>query len=509
MNKKLIKSILSVACGLGISTSIPFLSTSCGSNSSSSKNFCKLTLVGGTSAALTKKGNFVDYAINQPISARSHDRSANWVEIGPNSLKFYDIESGHTEEECWNAIYEKNTDNWFKYIASDDNGKGMWHLYIECKTEMTFSFSMQFRVLGGTQEMIGGVMHDSTIVSDICDLRFFPEHPQNPVKEIGDLENITYTINKNNYSQFTPEWIANDLNSKWTDVNDSAISTWFNDNIESFPGKPTTLDWSNFIDTFVDSQNESINKIRANFLGFLEVLEVANFINEINNPEKYGRDPGLYYLTDWTYGTDTVSQSIWLPEDKKTDDMKLSKDDLSNISVTVRIDSIIANNSNVSHYNYNPIITNVSNIVMLNGKQIQGVVYNPVASQQTSGLNRALSTSWVWSDDEGLEIRPKNATKVYSEYDYGHEITVDDYNDDFAFDLQNNYESDIFDTPDSESELDGTFNFLGFGGGNGTYKNQKYIVELLKAIFPNASQFNIYMEYYDPSWNMNRVCVTC
>ena len=32
MNKKLIKTIASIACGLGIGSSIPFISTSCGSN---------------------------------------------------------------------------------------------------------------------------------------------------------------------------------------------------------------------------------------------------------------------------------------------------------------------------------------------------------------------------------------------------------------------------------------------------------------------------------------------
>ncbi|MDE7433806.1 MAG: hypothetical protein K2M43_01515 [Mycoplasmoidaceae bacterium] len=74
MNKKLIKTIASITCGLGIVGTMPLIATSC-----KKINYFApyLTLNGGSDESISYADDYVDFIVNEPASKTYKDRSHN------------------------------------------------------------------------------------------------------------------------------------------------------------------------------------------------------------------------------------------------------------------------------------------------------------------------------------------------------------------------------------------------------------------------------------------------
>lgn len=475
MNRKIIKTITSVACGLGIVSSIPFV-TSC--KSGSSQNYASVKLVQGCDRELSGEGDFVDYIIDEPVSPGYHNREHNGHDVSQfapqsvigqdfkytaDSMRPYFVNNFWPESE---GIYTGDdkvpyTQEFPTYGFYYDKANDQWHFMFKLAKAIPWDFNIKFSITIGVPQS-SDPDDKKFYITNSETLYFYPSDDSKTKSiEVGNLTSVTYKFNTNffaNENHITPAKIATDLKAKM-------------DNITTGPTTKTYRGWADWLtETIINSSDPEINKYRSNILSYLFVMEQYCFFEELYDPSKFSYDGTTFNISDYQIvNRDTSLNDQYWSNTGKT----LTREIADTINGTIHISFAKSNDDpstpqkDVSFSVLNSFTSNYSEYF---GKgPIDGFGFK-VRNSTDFLLNpvetRIMANAAMISKGMGSQIRSIGSTS-YSQANF------------FIIDIEN------FDTafPDGGREdTFGSFNYI-----THWCINKQGIIDLLQPLFPNLN----------------------
>ncbi len=291
MNKKLIKTLASVVCGLGVITSIPFVSTSCGKTSSDTEPTTPyLSLSDGIDAEICGIGDYVDFTIlDEPVSPITGDKSKNGHTCDKFTPQFIDTSSVYDptafreyfDNHFWPEVEGEYTgegkvtyENPFPtYGFYYDKANDLWHFMFKVKKDIDMNFYINFSVVIGVPLNEDG-SEKNMINTNKQRLTFYNSAPK-PVLVPGQISELT--LNFSTKQTATPSTFAKGLSAELP--SDTGLVAPANKTIRGW------ADW--FSQDVINSSNDKVNKYRSNIYAYLCAMEQYCFFQELANPSKY------------------------------------------------------------------------------------------------------------------------------------------------------------------------------------------------------------------------------
>lgn len=285
MNKKLIKTLTSAICGLGILSSIPFVSTSCGSTAHTPKPYLSLTKSSDTE--IHGIGDFVDFEIlDEPKSPITGDKSQNghtcskFTPIGVDNLFTYDPDQmrNYFENNFWPEVErpysgEDKVDYTHEYPTYGfyyDKAHDIWHFMLKVVKDIDMNFYVNFSVVIGVPTTADGTQKE--MYSTNSQRLTFYDSSTPPVISVGKISDLT--LNYNTSSTMTPIDIASAL---YAVLPSSGTGL-------TMPSDKSIKGWSNwFITEIMNSNNTVVNQFRSNIFAYLCAMEQYCFFQELKN----------------------------------------------------------------------------------------------------------------------------------------------------------------------------------------------------------------------------------
>ncbi len=470
MNKKLIKTIASVACGIGIVSSIPFVS-SC--KSSPSQNYVSVKLAQGCDRELSGEGDFVDYIIDEPVSPGYHNREHNGHDVSQfepqsvigqdfkytaDSMRPYFVNNFWPESE---GIYTGDdkvpyTQEFPTYGFYYDKANDQWHFMFKLAKAIPWDFNIKFSISVGVPQS-SNPDDKEFYVTNSETLYFYPSDDSKTKSiEVGNLTSVTYKFNTDffaNENHTTPAKIATDLKAKM-------------DNITTGPTTKTYRGWADWLtQEIINSSNPEINKYRSNILSYLFVMEQYCFFEELSDPSKFSYEETPLNISDYRTSTrHTDGLHYWSMGDSLTQEIADTINGTIHISFSKNNDDPSTSEKDITFSVVNSFTSNDS---FFGDTPIDGLIYWKGASLNNSPIEwRVMANAATISKGMGSQIRCIGADG-------------DPQANFFIIDIEN------FDTafPDGGREdTFGSFNYI-----THWCINKQGIIDLLQPLFPNLN----------------------
>ncbi len=471
MNKKLIKTIASVTCGLGIIGSIPFITTSCGNKN---EEAVSLELVSECDYELSGEGDYVDFIINEPVSPIYHDRAHNGhttshfipedadFRYSADSMRDYFVNHFWPESESEYTgsdkvpYTEENPTYGFYYDKANDK----WHFMFKLAEDIPYDFNIQFSVQVGvpmSKDSEGNDVKDFRLTNE-CNLVFFPKNGAGSSEvAVGNIKSITYKFTNQsvNGQSFDEVSLSNIATKLMAIIPDEVLP--------NAPEDKTRLGWANwFTNDILNSPNVQINNYRSNILGFLYVAELYNFFKELHDPSQflYGDDPLKYE----DYFDAIMCRTSVEKDGGYSNYHPYNEERAKTLNGTVHL-SYVTNSDNPDTEE-NDIQLSVVNYLTIPDREesnfLQGVIYGyDYGMMKDPHKDRVILNSVVKSNGLGAYVQNYNSRGDF-----------------FIVDVEKI--DTIFDNTGNKGQLDGTFNYITHWC---TYNEG--IEELLNALFPS------------------------
>ncbi len=440
--------------------SIPAISNSCSKPIDMTPCFLDLKLLSGSSTSLSKKGDYVDFLIYEPVSPAVGNRSVN----NHNILKFdiFSLDSSVTKAKITKEYFAKGFDPWsdrkededfsaewprqgFHYDKENDE----WHFKFKLKKDISEFFTINMQLLDDIiyfQNPDSG-WKDSEGRTKELKLEFHPVNSDTSGIKDGE---ISYT----NLSFDSSAFLVNETEKK------KALSSIANTLKYQFTDKPalpedkTKAGWMSWLNSIIKS--EKYLPLLPNFVGFLTTYNAFNFIYECYNSN---RNVHLYnYEYNWT------TKSGFIVKDNKT----LDESFIKNLNLQINFKDIVADDTRHDLISSDAQVIITSNPNANQKNEIEGLWLDKNEFDEELDNNPSLYSHIVGSRGLGLSITPTYTAHsgVNSEVVHGCNFEI--------------YGGVIESTMHNTLDIHNPFGFV----TSGCYNNVG-LSEFIKTIFPN------------------------
>lgn len=308
MTKKLIKIIASIACGLGIVSSVPFVA-SCKSNSSQNptQDYVSVTLTKCCDRELSGVDDFVDYVIDEPTSPSFGNKEHNGHDVNyfePQSVigKDFTYSADSMRPYFVNNFWPESQGEYDKpdkvpytslfptYGFYYDKENDVWHFMFKLAKAIPWDFNISFTISVGVPQ--SSDQDDKRFyVTNSETLYFYPsDDSKTKTVEVGNLTSVTYKFNTvffGDPDHKTPSQIASELKANM-------------DSITTGPTTTTYRGWADWLTkTIINSTDPKINIYRSNILAYLFVMEQYCFFEELANPAIFKYNEEAFKYSDY------------------------------------------------------------------------------------------------------------------------------------------------------------------------------------------------------------------
>lgn len=264
MNKKLLKALLSITCGLGIVGTIPTIASSCGC-SNKIEYRCRLSQLSGSLSSITTQGDYIDFKIDEPVGKGAKSRKNNYHQVS------FKILCGKT----WDQISKYFADDFDPYSSDTkynglhfDEKSNFWHFGFKISDNLKDRFKVRLQI----SNTIDGIVS----VSSMYTLNFHPEEESGKV-EVGLVEDYSFYFNNEKIKDIKQEYgsdqayrihLAKDVFNVSSEINVG-------------PNESSTAalnEWRNYVDDLLNNPTDKtfFNTNRSNFLAYVTTVEAFN-----------------------------------------------------------------------------------------------------------------------------------------------------------------------------------------------------------------------------------------